>query len=84
MYNKHFTSFLVWGVGMGSEEFVSVKIPKKLYDRILREIKDTEFKTVDDFVTYVLEQVLEEEEETVYSKEEEEAIKERLRSLGYL
>ncbi|MHA1616389.1 MAG: CopG family transcriptional regulator [Candidatus Njordarchaeales archaeon] len=69
---------------MGSEEFVSVKIPKKLYDRILREIKDTEFKTVDDFVTYVLEQVLEEEEETVYSKEEEEAIKERLRSLGYL
>ncbi len=71
---------------MSEEEFVTIKIPKKLYDRILEEIKDTsEFKSVEEFVSYVLEQVLEEEEEeTVYSEEEEEAIKERLRSLGYL
>jgi len=63
---------------------VQIKIPKRLYERILREIKDTEFKSAEDFIIYVLEQVLEEEEESVYSKEEEEAIKERLRSLGYL
>ena len=70
---------------MAEEEFVSIKIPKKLYERIVEEIKDSsEFKTVEEFVRYVLEQVLEEEEETVYSEEEEEAIKERLRSLGYL
>lgn len=67
-----------------SDEFVQIKIPKRLYERILREIKDTEFKSAEDFIIYVLEQVLEEEEESVYSKEEEEAIKERLRSLGYL
>ena len=63
---------------------MQIKIPKRLYERILREIKDTEFKSAEDFIIYVLEQVLEEEEESVYSKEEEEAIKERLRSLGYL
>ncbi|MHA1590272.1 MAG: CopG family transcriptional regulator [Candidatus Njordarchaeales archaeon] len=67
-----------------SDEFVQIKIPKRLYERILKEIKDTEFKSAEDFIIYVLEQVLEEEEESVYSKEEEEAIKERLRSLGYL
>ncbi len=63
---------------------MQIKIPKRLYERILKEIKDTEFKSAEDFIIYVLEQVLEEEEESVYSKEEEEAIKERLRSLGYL
>lgn len=71
---------------MSEEEFISIKIAKKLYDRILKDIKgSSEFRSVDEFVNYVLEQVLEEEsEETVYSKEEEEAIKDRLRSLGYL
>jgi len=71
---------------MPDEEYVSIKIPKKLYEKIMNEIKDSsEFKSAEDFVTYVLEQVLEEEEEeSVYSEEEEEAIKDRLRSLGYL
>ncbi len=71
---------------MPEEEFVSINIPKRIYDKIVNEIKDsTEFKSPEDFVTYVLEQVLEEEEEeSVYSEEEEEAIKDRLRSLGYL
>jgi len=69
---------------MSAEEFVNIKIPKKLYDRILKEIEGSEFKDVEEFVVYVLEQVLEEEEETVYSEEEEREIKERLRSLGYL
>jgi len=70
---------------MSEEEFVTIKIPKKLYDKIVNEIKDSEFKDVEEFVKYVLEQVLEEEEsESVYTEEEEEEIKERLRSLGYL
>jgi len=43
--------------------------------------------TVDEYVTYVLQEVLsslEEEEEQVFSEEEEEKVKERLRALGYL
>jgi len=71
---------------MSDEEKVTVRISKKLYDKIVEEIKDSdEFKSVDEFVEYVIEQVLEEEdEESAYTEEEEEEIKERLRSLGYL
>lgn len=68
-------------------EFIEVKIPKDIYEKIEGRIKDTEFKSVDEYVTYVLREVLaslEEEEEQVFSEEEEEKVKERLRALGYL
>jgi len=70
----------VSGVG----DYVEVKIPKELYDRIKREVEGSkDFKTVEEFIKFVLESALEESEE-VYSPEEEEKIKERLRALGYL
>ena len=70
---------------MNETDFVTIKISRKLYNKIVEEIKDSEFKSPEEFVEYVLEQVLEEEEEeSTYTKEEEEAIKDRLRSLGYL
>ena len=63
---------------------MEVKIPKELYDRIKREVEGSkDFKTVEEFIKFVLESALEESEE-VYSPEEEEKIKERLRALGYL
>ncbi|HIE24093.1 MAG TPA: CopG family transcriptional regulator [Candidatus Korarchaeota archaeon] len=67
-------------------EKVSVQIPKELYDRIKKEYVDNgEFKSVEDFIKFVLKEVLsEEEQESVYTPEEEEEIKKRLRSLGYL
>jgi len=65
---------------------VTVKIPKEIYEKIEERIKDTEFKSVDEYVTYVLKEVLAslEEDEEVFSEEEEEKVKERLRALGYL
>lgn len=69
------------------EETVEVKIPKKLYDQVSKMIKEEglDFKSVDDYVIFVLKELLKEEEEAqVYSPEEEKAIKERLRSLGYI
>ncbi len=64
---------------------VAVKIPKELYEKIEKHVKESggEFKSVEEFVRFVLEEVLSEEEE-VYSPEEEEEIKRRLRALGYL
>jgi Arc/MetJ-type ribon-helix-helix transcriptional regulator len=70
-----------------AEQMVEIKIPKSLYDKIKERIEDTGFDSVDDYVTYVLREVLanlEEEEEEVFSEEEEEKVKERLRALGYL
>ena len=65
---------------------VTIKIPKEIYEKIEERIKDTEFKSVDEYVTYVLKEVLAslEEDEEVFSEEEEEKVKERLRALGYL
>jgi Arc/MetJ-type ribon-helix-helix transcriptional regulator len=69
-------------------EDVEIKIPKEIYEKIEERIKDTEFKSVSEYVTYVLREVLasleEEETEEVFSEEEEEKVKERLRALGYL
>ncbi len=66
------------------EETVEIKIPKSLYDKIKDEVsKSNDFKSVEEYVIFVLESALEETEE-VYSPEEEEKVKERLRALGYL
>lgn len=69
-----------------SEEYGTIKIPKKLLGKIEERIKGTEFKSVDEYTTFVLEEVVkdEEEPEEVFSKEDEQKVKERLRALGYL
>ncbi len=65
------------------KETVSVEISKDLYERIERYIKENGgFSSVREFIEFVVNEVLEGEEEGGYSSEEE--IKERLRSLGYL
>lgn len=73
---------------MAEVEMKSVKIPKDLYRRIRKRIKDTGFTSVSEYVGYVLSEVLdnldEEETDETFSEEEEEKVKERLRALGYL
>mgnify|MGYP000244579106 FL=1 len=68
---------------------IKIELPKTLYEKIKEFIRDSEWKTVEDFALYVLKRVISEaegseEEEEVYTKEEEEEIKRRLRALGYL
>jgi len=69
------------------EEKVPIYISKTLYERIKKEVEESqgEFKNVEEFIEFVLREVLKEEtEEPAYTPEEEEEIKRRLRSLGYL
>ena len=64
-----------------------VEIKDEIYEEIKKRVEESEdFSTVEEYVNFVLEEILkdEEEEEVVYSEEEEEQIKERLRGLGYL
>jgi len=64
-----------------------VNIPDELYSAIEEKLEEFGFKTVDEYVTFVLEEVLKDDnegEEQVFSEEEEEMIKKRLRDLGYL
>ena len=65
---------------------VQVAISKELYEKAKKYIDDVGgFNTAEELIEFVLNEVLESEEEGEgYSKEDEEKVKERLRSLGYL
>lgn len=72
-----------------SEEnkFTSVSIPAPLFNKIKDRIAGTGFTSVSSYVAYILREVLAETPETgtePFDKEDEERVKDRLRSLGYL
>ena len=79
---------IVWRLVRLSQDKIAVYIPKDLYDEIKKrvDLSGGEFKSVDEYVEFVLREIVkeEEEEEFEYTPEEEEKIKERLRGLGYL
>ena len=66
--------------------FTTISIPTTLFNRIEEKIKGTGFPSVSSFATYVLREIVAEKKDwkEPLTKEEEEKIKERLRSLGYL
>jgi len=83
---------MICGNGLKGEEAVkkeeknkAVFLPAELYERIEQRAKATNFGSVEEYITFVLEEVLKEEaEEKVYTEEEEKEIKKRLKDLGYL
>jgi len=73
------------GEKMG-KEFTTVSIPTSLYKKIEEKIKGSEISSVSSYVTKVLRGSLSQEQkiEEVFSKEDEEKVKERLKALGYI
>jgi len=63
-------------------ERVTIGIPLSLYQKIEEKIAGTSFSSVEEYVVRKLENEF--PPEPVYSKEEEELIRERLRRLGYI
>ena len=80
-------SIFDWGALM-SEEYVTVKVPKRLYEEIRKRVEKSkgEFKDSQEYIEFVLNEIVREEEEpkTAYTPAEEEEIKKRLKQLGYL
>ncbi len=64
------------------EDKVAVKISKELYDKVKEKIEGTSITSVEEYVELLLENEF--PEETEYTAEEEELIRERLRRLGYI
>ncbi|NPA98081.1 MAG: CopG family transcriptional regulator [Crenarchaeota archaeon] len=71
---------------MPGEDMVEIKIrlPEKLYREAKAKAEEAGFNTIDEFIVFVLEQLLGEEEPAELSEEDEEKVKERLRALGYI
>jgi len=64
-----------------------VSIPAELYQKIEQVVKESaDFTSVEDYVTFVLKEVLTDngEQKGAFSKEEEAEVKRRLKALGYL
>ncbi len=74
------------------ESKVTIKIPRNLYNRLTKVVDGRGFNSVTDFVVYVLRdlassgyaaKMVDKHDEPELSKEEIEAIRKRLQSLGY-
>ena len=74
---------------MPGAKYTTVSIPVSLHDRIVEMIgKKSGFKSVSDYVTYVLREVVAMHETKMvpepFTSKDVEQIKERLKALGYL
>jgi Arc/MetJ-type ribon-helix-helix transcriptional regulator len=70
-------------------KYKSVDLPESLFNRIQKRLEKTDFKTVSEYVTYLVREVLNNIEEDegkkkAFTAEEEKEIEERLRNLGYI
>ena len=66
-------------------EKVTIQISKELYEKAEKFVEENpDFDSVESLVEFILNELLTEEEETALTPEEEEKVKERLKSLGYL
>lgn len=64
---------------------VTLNIDGKLYQQAERGAREADFGSVEEYILFILKDVLLEENEVSSSfKEDEDGIKERLKSLGYI
>jgi Arc/MetJ-type ribon-helix-helix transcriptional regulator len=66
---------------------VTIKIPRSLYESLKKQIKETGFNSVTDFIVYLLRDIVASgrvDKDIVLTKEEIGLIKKRLKTLGYL
>gem|GEM_PF-1066037 len=76
------TAGLIPPIGMAEK---TIRIPGELYEKARRYIEENGgFQSVDELAAYLLEEFLAEDESQQLTREEEEKIRDRLRSLGYI
>jgi hypothetical protein len=66
---------------------VTIKIPRTLYVSLKKQIKETGFNSVTDFIVYLLRDIVASgrvDKDIALTKEEIGLIKKRLKTLGYL
>jgi hypothetical protein len=67
-----------------STHSLQIRLSENLIKEIQANIEGTSFTSVENFIETLVKQRFHETEEPVYTAEEEEIIKERLRKLGYI
>ena len=69
-----------------AQDKVTLKIPRPIYDKLKTVIEGSGFGSVNEFVVYVLRDLISSglDENADLTKKEVDAIRQRLRNLGYL
>ncbi len=63
----------------------TIRIPEELYEKAQKYIEENGgFESVDELAAYLLQEFLAEDEVQALTREEEEKIRDRLKSLGYI
>ena len=68
-----------------TQDKVTLKIPRPIYDKLKKVIDGSGFSSVNEFVVYVLRDLISSgiDEKEEFSKNEIDAIRQRLKTLGY-
>ena len=70
------------------KKFTTVSIPTLLFKKVKERIRSTGFTSVSGYVTYVLREIVAEEDEAgtevPFTKHDKERVRDRLRALGYI
>ena len=75
---------IIFRIKQMGKDRVTLKIPRPLYDRIKTVIEESGFSSVNEFVVYVLRDLIStSRDKKELSTEEIEAIRQRLKNLGY-
>ncbi|MFQ5750828.1 MAG: hypothetical protein ACE5HI_02425 [bacterium] len=70
---------------MPEEKYKAVNVLKEYYEEIEKIIaQSSQFKTVSEYINYVLKELLFSQSDSEFSKDEEAIIKKRMQDLGYM
>ena len=69
-----------------AQDKVTLKIPRPIYEKLKTVIDGSGFSSVNEFVVYVLRDLVSSglDEKDEFSKKEVDAVRQRLKNLGYL
>ncbi|WP_336000339.1 hypothetical protein [Halorientalis halophila] len=73
---------------MSQQQVRDVELPERIVERVEQRLPRTEFDSTGEYVTFVMEEVLyrveQETEDEDFEEVDEDEVKDRLKSLGYL
>ncbi len=72
------------GKQLGEDNCVTISVSKSVYTKLKINIKRTKFQSVSEYVEYIINSFFDKSDEQSLTKEEEDKIKNSLKSLGYL
>ncbi len=70
--------------GAVDRKYTTITIPKPLFEKLEKQISDTGFSSVSDYITYVLRELVSELNEKEATSKTKEGVIRKLRSLGYM